>query len=176
MGNAAGAIILVIGLILTISAPWAVRMLYGGKVWGNSAWLIGFEGTMPIKALERMTFGDEANRFSYAPSSSLLCQRDNEERVGRGPDFAEKPGSPQPPLPPGHRLFTLIDTATMTVSIFSAVRPPSVALICGREGGMLRVVMCHYERSTNCLYKETILRMETPMLDKASMLSWVKLA
>lgn len=176
VGSAAGAIFLVIGLILTIAAPWSVKMLYGGKVWGQSAWLVGFEGTMPIKDLERMTFGDEAGRFSYAPSSSLLCQRDNEERVGRGPDFAENPGSPTPPLPPGHRLFTLIDTGTMTVSIFSAVRPPSVALICGREGGMLRVVMCHYERSTNCLYKETVLRMETPMLDRAVMLSWIKLA
>lgn len=175
-GEAAGAILLVIGLILVFAAPWSVKMLYGGKVWGHSAWLIGFEGTMPIKDLERMTFGDEANRFSYAPSSSLLGQRDNEERVGRGPDFVEKPGSPIPPLPPGHRLFTLIDTGTMTVSVFSAVRPPSVALICGREGGMLRVVMCHYERSTNCLYKETVLRMETPMLDKATMLSWIKLA
>ena len=123
-----------------------------------------------------MTFGDVADRFSYAPSSSLLCHRDKEERVGLGPDFAERPGTAPPPLPPGHRLFTLIDTGTMTVSIFSAVRPPSVALICGREGGMLRVVLCHYERSTNCLHKETVLRMETPMLDKAGLLGWVKLA
>lgn len=175
-GLTAGAIVLVVGLLLTIAAPWSVRALYGGKVWGNSAWLIGFEGTMPIKELERMTFGDVADRFSYAPSSSLLCHRDKEERVGLGPDFAERPGTAPPPLPPGHRLFTLIDTGTMTVSIFSAVRPPSVALICGREGGMLRVVLCHYERSTNCLHKETVLRMETPMLDKAGLLGWVKLA
>ncbi|MCJ1363018.1 hypothetical protein MMC16_002124 [Acarospora aff. strigata] len=176
VGISAGAIVLIIGLILVIAAPWSVKLLYGGKIWGQSTWLIGIEGTMPIKEIERMTFGDEANRLSYAPSSSLLCQRENEERVGRGPDFVEKPGSPLPDLPPGHRLFTLIDTGTMTVTIFSAVRPPSVALICGREGGMLRVVLCHYERSTNCLHKETVLRMETPMLDKAVMLSWVKLA
>lgn len=172
----ATAIILVIGLILTLAAPWSVKALYGGKVWGNSAWLVGFEGTMPIKDIERMTFGDEANRFSYAPSSSRLCKLSEVERVGLGPDFAERPGSPLPPLPPGHRLFTLIDTGSMTVTIFSAVRPPSVALICGREGGMLRVVLCHYERSTNCLHKETVLRMETPMYDKAGLMGWVKLA
>jgi hypothetical protein len=78
VGNAAGAIILVIGLILIIAAPWSVKLLYGGKVWGHSAWLIGFEGTMPIKDLERITFGDEANRFSYAlqqPSMSSATTR-----------------------------------------------------------------------------------------------------
>jgi hypothetical protein len=64
----------------------------------------------------------------------------------------------------------------MTVSIFSSERPPSVALICGKEGGMLRVVLCSYERSTNCLYKESVLRMETPMLDKSSLLGWIKVA
>jgi hypothetical protein len=55
----------------------------------------------------------------------------------------------------------------LTVSLFTAVKPPSVALIAGREGGMLRVVLCHYERSTATLQKETVLRMETPMMDKA---------
>jgi hypothetical protein len=62
----------------------------------------------------------------------------------------------------------------MTVSVFAAERPPSVALIAGREGGMLRVVLCSYERSNATLVKETVLRMETPMLDKAGLLSWVK--
>ena len=64
----------------------------------------------------------------------------------------------------------------MTISVFSAEKPPSVALICGSEGGMLRVLMCSYERSNNCLHKETVLRMETPMLSKAVRHTWLKLA
>lgn len=63
----------------------------------------------------------------------------------------------RPPLLKGHGFFTLVDTGSLTVSIFSAVRPPSVALICGRKGGMLRTVLYYYERSNNCLYKETVM-------------------
>jgi hypothetical protein len=51
--------------------------------------------------------------------------------------------------------------------MFAAERPPSVTLILGREGGMLRVALCHYERSTATLFKETILRLETPVLNYA---------
>ena len=175
--NYGGVVLLLIGLALVIAAPWSVVTLYGGKVWGQSPWLIGFEGVMPIKEIERLTFGNSIGRLSYAAASGLIGERDQYERVGKGPAFVESPGAPgaEPPvLPPGHRLFTLIDTGAMTVSLFTAARPPSVALICGREGGMLRVVLCHYERSTNCLHKETVLRMETPMLDMAGLLSWVK--
>jgi len=53
------------------------------------------------------------------------------------------------------------------VSIFSAVRPSSVALICGREGGMLRTVLCHYKKSNNSLYKETAMRMDSGALNQA---------
>lgn len=41
---------------------------------------------------------------------------------------------------------------------------------------MLRAVLCSYERSSNSLHKETVLRMETPMWDRSHILGWVKLA
>lgn len=63
----------------------------------------------------------------------------------------------------------------MTVTVFSAERPPSVALIAGKEGGMLRTILCSYERSTNGLRKECVLRMETPMWDASNAMGWVKL-
>lgn len=115
--------------------------------------------------------------FSYAPISSSISERDPKKRIGRGPAFIEHPGSnPNPPvLPKDHRLFTLIDTGTMTVTVFSAARPPSVALICGKEGGMLRVVLCSFEESRNCLHKETVLKLETPMMDQARRHTWLKL-
>jgi hypothetical protein len=163
-----GAFCLILGLILTFSSPWSISMIYGGKVWGAAPWLIGFEGTLPIKDIERMTFGTAIGRFSYAPSSSLWQNKERQERIGKGPAWIEK-SAPKPDLPRGQRFFTLIDTGTMTVNVFAAEKPPSVALIVGREGGMLRVALCHYERSTATLFKETVLRMETPMLDYAGM-------
>jgi hypothetical protein len=164
----AGIFFLLLGLILIFSSPWSILSLYGGKVWGAAPWLIGFEGTLPIKEIEQMAFGNALGRLSYAPSSSLCQCKDDEERVGKEPAWIEQSASmPKPELAPGQRLFTLIDTGTLTVSVFAAERPPSVALIVGREGGMLRVALCHYERSTATLFKETVLRMETPMMDHA---------
>lgn len=64
----------------------------------------------------------------------------------------------------------------MTVTVFAAARPPSVALICGKEGGMLRAVLCSFERETNSLKKECVLRMETPMWNQSDLMGWVKLS
>jgi hypothetical protein len=166
-----GVIIIIISLILMFGSPWTITKLYGGKVWGAAPWLIGFEGTLPIAKVEQMTFGDAIGRFSYAPSSSLWQGKDRNERIGNGPAWIEG-SAPKPQLPPGQRFFTLIDTGTMTVTVFAAEKPPSVALIVGREGGMLRVALCHYERSTATLFKETVLRMESPMLDCAGGFSY----
>ncbi|KAH8587656.1 hypothetical protein B0O99DRAFT_601419 [Bisporella sp. PMI_857] len=165
-----GAFFLVLGILLLILAPWSVTALYSGKVWGATPWLIGFEGTLPLEKIEYLTFGNSIGRFTYTPSSGPYCSKQVDERIGADPsgNFAN--------LPPGQRLFTLIDTGTMTVTVFAAIHPPSVALLCGKEGGMLRAVLCSYERSTNSLQKECVLRMETPMWDQSSLMGWVKLS
>jgi hypothetical protein len=64
------------------------------------------------------------------------------------------------------RLFTLVDTYTMTVTLFEAARPPVVVLICGREGGMQRAVLCSYDWRTQTFCRETVLRMKTMAVDK----------
>ena len=46
-----------LSLILVFSCPWSILVLYGGKVWGAAPWLIGIEGTLPIREIELMTFG-----------------------------------------------------------------------------------------------------------------------
>jgi hypothetical protein len=90
------------------------------------------------------------------------------------------------------RVFTLVDTNTMyvstyllpslsspspfrsiltqprTVTLFEATRPPAVALLCGSEGGMQRAILCSYDWPTQTLYRETVLRMETRVLEKMS--------
>lgn len=151
-----------------------MRRLFGGKISQISPWLLGFEGVMPIKELERIVFGNSRSRLTYEPSSTPFCKRDAQERLSREPSWVAT-GSDSPRLPRGHRFFTLVYTGQLTVSIISAVRPPSVALICGREGGMLRTLLCHYERSNKCLYRETVMRMESVTLNKAQELGWIKL-
>ena len=64
------------------------------------------------------------------------------------------------------RLFTLVDTYTMTVTLFEAARPPAAVLICGREGGMQRAVLCSYDWRTQTFCRETVLRMKTMAVDK----------
>lgn len=169
-----GVLAILFSLFLACIAPLAVRRLFGGKISEIAPWLIGFEGVMPIKELERIVFGNCRGRLTYEPSSTPFCEREAQERLGREPPWVATDSDP-PRLPHGHRFFTLVDTGQLTVSIFSAVRPPSVALICGREGGMLRTLLCHYERSNNCLYRETVMRMESVTLNKAQELGWIKL-
>jgi hypothetical protein len=168
-----------VGMGIIFASNWWIQTVYGGKVWGATPSLFGFEGTLPLRNVERKVFGNAIGRLQYAPSSGRLCEREVEERIGKGPAWIETPG-PQSPvlgLPVGHQLFTLVDTGpSMAVHVFSAVKPPSVALICGKEGGMLRVALCSYERSTNCLHKETVVRMETPMLSLTTVHGWLKLA
>lgn len=191
---ALGVLAFLFSLLLAPIAPFAVRRIYGGRVTEAAPWLVGFEGVMPIAELEKIIFGNIIDRLSYKPSSTPFCDRDPEERLGREPRWIanyrgvgesasgastvpqDQHGVDAPPrIPKHHRLFTLVDTGALSVSIFSAERPPSVALLCGREGGMLRTVLCHYERSNNCLYKETVMRMESTTLNQAKQLSWIKL-
>ena len=162
-------------------APAAVRRLYGGKITESAPWLIGFEGVLPVQELEQLVFGNYLERLTYEPSSTPYCEREPYERLGREPLWVKEstsahPTHAPPALKPGHRFFTLVDTGQLTISIFSAERPPSVALICGREGGMLRTLLCHYERSNNCLYRETVIRMDSTLLNRAQELSWIKLS
>lgn len=176
-----GILAILFAFLLALGVPSSVRQLYGGKVMQSAPWLIGFEGVMPVDQLERVIFGNVQERLTYEPSSTPFCERERDERIGKEPRWVKNSGllasvDDRPPLPKGHRFFTLVDTGSLTVSIFSAVRPPSVALICGREGGMLRTVLCHYERSNNCLYKETVMRMDSLTLNQAKTLSWIKLS
>ncbi|KAL8711737.1 MAG: hypothetical protein Q9220_003908 [cf. Caloplaca sp. 1 TL-2023] len=169
-----GCVAVIFAFLLSLGAPRAVRRLYGGRVMQSAPWLVGFEGVMSAKELETEIFGNESGRLTYDPSSTPFCEKDPDERIGVEPRWVTDSTLPRPQLPQGHRLFTLVDTGSLTISIFSARRPPSVALVCGREGGMLRAVLCHYERSDNCLYKETVVRMDSVTLNQAKGLSWVK--
>lgn len=53
----------------------------------------------------------------------------------------------------------------MQCILIKAERPPIALLICGTEGGMQRALGVSYDWTTGTLYRETVLRLETPILD-----------
>lgn len=93
---------------LSFVAPFCMRLIYGGEIVEAQPQLIGMEGTMPLKQLERLAFGTVGGHgwLEYSASSGRLCPRDSQTRNGVSPTI--DPGS----LPAGHRIFTLLDTAS----------------------------------------------------------------
>ncbi|KAH8671531.1 hypothetical protein BX600DRAFT_510197 [Xylariales sp. PMI_506] len=175
---------LFVAVLLSAFGPLSVRRLYGGQVLQSTSNLVGFEGVLPLAEVERLVFGNNNSRLSYDASSTPFIEstRDPVLRKGTEPKWVANPLTATPSLqevecriPRGHRLFTLVDTGELSVSIFSAERPPTVALLAGREGGMLRAVLCSWRFENDCLYKEAVVRMPTNVYEAASPKGWLKL-
>lgn len=177
-----GVIFMIAAVSLVLVSPALAVHFYGGKVWFTQPWLFGFEGYMPVDQIERHLFGFPSSRLRWTPCGSALSRsaksvehewealdpvradagvRRLVEKARKG-DVGDK------------RVFTLVDTNTMTVTLFEARRPPVVALLCGAEGGMQRAVMCSYDWTSQTLYRQTVLRMETLVLGKISRVGRVK--
>ncbi|KAF4637689.1 hypothetical protein G7Y89_g402 [Cudoniella acicularis] len=73
------------------------------------------------------------------------------------------------------KLFTLIDTFSMTATLFEARHPPVALIIGGSEGGMKRALACSYDITTGTLYRETVLRVPSQIVDKMHSLQRVRL-
>jgi hypothetical protein len=168
-----------VGILLSFVGPACCRHLFGGRVTEMSPHMVGFEGTLPLQELEKIIFGNYAERLDYDPSSTAYSQRRITERCGREPKFVTHPDefAPLPALAsPEHRLFTIVDTGNLAVSIIQAINPPTVALICGREGGMLRALLCSWDFVSDTLHRETVMRMSSDCLDMARTKSWLKIS
>jgi hypothetical protein len=63
----------------------------------------------------------------------------------------------------------------MTVTLFKARQPPVALVIGGSEGGMKRALACSYDVTTGTLYRETVLRVPTQIVDKMFSLQRVRL-
>jgi len=171
--SAIGAILLVISLVTILASPYLIRLIYGGKLWGAQAWFFGFEGYLDLVTIESSIYGSYNRRLKWAASGSTLsCHEPNSdgECVGHDPttnsavrDMLEQAKTSGFG---GRKVFTLVDTYTSTVTMFTAMRPPVAAILCGREGGMQRAVLCSYDWKSQTLYRETVLRMETPVLER----------
>jgi hypothetical protein len=166
--------------VISWFSPWAVRQLCNGGSKGSSSHLVGFEGTMSLHDLEKAIYGNFNNRLSYAASSTVFSKnmRHSKIRMGREPDDQNywKNEMRRLHFPDTHRLFTIVDTGDMTVSVIAAERPPVVALICGREGGMLRALLCSWRFEKNCLYRESVVRMRSSLEEQATHNDWLKIS
>jgi len=115
---------------------------------------------------------------SYGSSLSRHKQNDFDECVGVDPTTADpevlKKVENAINEPGAMRIFTLVDTNTMTVTLFEARRPPIAVLMCGEEGGMQRAIACSYQWTTGTCHRETVLRMETTILAKMARVSRIR--
>lgn len=170
----------VIGWVISWFSPRAVRQLCNGGTKGVSRHLVGFEGTLPMKKIEKVMYGNYQNRLSYEASTTPFSEnlRDLKYRVGvepKDPKFWDEERI-RLKVPSTHRLFTIVNTGSMTVSVISAERPPVVALICGREGGMLRTLLCSWRFETNTLYREGVMRVSSSLERMAIPNDWLKIS
>lgn len=175
--TALGAILLVIGAVFTLLSPYLIRLLYTGKCRGAQPWFFGFEGYLDLQTIERHVYGANVGYLSWSTNGSPLSRhQSNEYGECEGLDPTTDPNTAARvrravnSAMGEEKIFTLVDTNTQTVTMFAAVRPPVAVVLCGEEGGMQRALLCSYEWTTQTLYRETVVRMETPVLDSMSRL------
>ncbi|RDW86097.1 uncharacterized protein DSM5745_02739 [Aspergillus mulundensis] len=168
-----------VGWVISWFSPLAVRQLCNSGTKGVSCHLFGFEGTSTLYEIETKIYGNHHDRLSYAPSSTPFCKEMRHDSIRQG----EEPDSEywnrmrkELNVPDSHRLFTIVDTGSLSVSVIAAERPPVVALICGREGGMLRTVLCSWRFETNTLYREGVMRMRSSLEEIATPNDWLKIS
>lgn len=174
-----GIIMFILAMAIILTSPYLLLTTYRGKFWGTQAWFFGIEGYVPIGIIEQNLFGINLGRLKWSTNGSTRSE--HHEAKGRsaleGECEAVLPNIPEtqqpqtsqsaPPTHDGHeRLFTLVDTYSMTVTLLRAVRPPVAVMICGREGGMQRAVLCSYDWRTQTFCRETVLRMKTMVVEK----------
>ncbi|KAK3360497.1 hypothetical protein B0T25DRAFT_578415 [Lasiosphaeria hispida] len=174
-----GAVLLLLYLWLWLMTPNLIRVSLGGKLTSVQAALFGFEGYLNPPTVERAIFGGNFNRFSWSKAGSLLSRsyvNMHGERIGMDPtkdmEVREKVEAAKRARGPGEmRVFTLVDTYNMEMTLFEAERPPVSLFLCGAEGGMQRAVACSYDFTRHTFYRETVLRMPTTSLNKMDRVS-----
>lgn len=161
-----------ISCLVWLLTPYLIRVIYGGKVWGAQPHLFGFEGYMDIATTEAMIFGDCAGRLSWGVATSSLsrhCENSHGHCIGldpmTDPIIRERVQRAARSGINDDKIFTLVDTGSMTVCMFSARRPPTALLVTGAEGGMQRAVLCSYDWKTGTMFRESVIRVETRALD-----------
>ncbi|KAI1761379.1 hypothetical protein GGR53DRAFT_29363 [Hypoxylon sp. FL1150] len=173
---AVGLVFLIPAAIVLLFAPAMLWDLYRGKFWSTQALLIGIEGVPDnLGWVEKDLFGLDHGRLKWSVAGSTLSQHKT-SKIGEcealPPNVSPPPGDfvADAEMESGEkeRLFTLIDTYSLTATAFRAVRPPSALIVCGHEGGMQRAVLCSYDWQSNTFAREAVVRVKTTVLDRMS--------
>ena len=194
----AGVFFFLLGFSGWFTAPKLLQVILGGKFWDTEAAVFGFEGYLSVGTVERLIFGGNFGRLSWSSNGSPLSRHYKNkfgECCGIDPtddvkvsNLVERAKTAVPGdqrvnlycvvdrylLANSLQIFTLVDTYSMTVTLFEAARPPTALIICGSEGGMQRAVGCSYDWTTGTLYRETVLRMPTTVLNRMDRVNKLK--
>ncbi|KAF8545240.1 hypothetical protein BDD12DRAFT_927945 [Trichophaea hybrida] len=169
-GEALGGVFLGLSSLTIFFYPILIIKVHSGKVWDTQAELFGFEGYLDIRTIECLIWGFNDERLKWSICGSSLSRHSynaDKECVGRDPtDDPDIKNRVKEHERDHKRIFTIVDTKTMQVSLIEAVHPPVLALACGKEGGMVRTVLCSFDYKTNTVYREAVLRMESRVLTK----------
>lgn len=137
-----------LALVVALFIPAFLLHLQQGDVYSTQARFFGIEGRPDLHEVERALIGADHAQLST-----------------RSPDGGRQPPSTAA-CPPELRCFTLIDTFTFTATTFYANEPPAVVMVCGRERGMLRALLCSYDWATQNFKRETTMRLEAVVLER----------
>lgn len=184
--NIIGGIFIGLSSFIIFSTPLLINSLYLGKIWSAQPWFFGMEGYMNLPDLERHIFGANLGRLSWSAAGSSLSRHEMEDSEysnfceGQDPsgysDIDARIKKALSSSKDEEKIFMLVDTYTMTVTLFSAIKPPVAVVMCGEEGGMQRALLCSYEWTNNTLYRETVLRMETRTYWRMSSVGRIRLS
>lgn len=170
-----GGLFLGFGLLIILASPYLLLNLYRGKFWSTQAWFFGIYGYKPIGEIEERLFGHNHHRLKWSINGSTLSKhKSNGEcvpippiRTGEGAEADMQAFIEEQEVRGGTgRIFMIVCTYTMTATLFWAERPPVAVLVCGREGGMQRAVLCSYDWKTQMYVRETVVRMKTMVLER----------
>ncbi|OCK93997.1 uncharacterized protein K441DRAFT_563805 [Cenococcum geophilum 1.58] len=163
-------IILFFGLAGSLAAPELLIKIAGGKKWQPQPWLFGIEGYCEIGEIESKIFGSNQGHLRWSPWGSPLSRHKPDEFGNvqgcdpmKYPEVQEKVNRIR--STGESQIFMLVDTHVMEVTLFAAERPPIAFLLGGSEGGMARAIGVSLDWTTNTLYRECVLRMDSTVGD-----------
>ncbi|KAM5369705.1 hypothetical protein ACJZ2D_008852 [Fusarium nematophilum] len=132
----------------------------------------------PLCAIENLLFGADFGRLRWSTDCSLLSRSKDldRDRVGVDPTLADPEvqhvvQAARVDQAASAKVFTLLDTFNMQVTLFEAVRPPTCLFLCGVEGGRQRAVACSYDEQTRTMFCETVFRILMETQDKMDIVS-----
>lgn len=175
-----GLVILIPSLIIALLSPAMLLNIYGGKFWSTQALFIGMEGIpASLGSVERHLFGFDHGRLKWSVAGSPLSRHALSpagECVALPPSPPTRRAAAERARDGGERAFTVVDTYTMVATAFWAARPPTAVMVCGREGGMQRAVLCSYDWRRATFAREAVIRLHTTVLDRMFRMSRFRFA